>query len=215
MTKEEALRFSESKWYEERTAEEIVALQLYEERLCVPEFSIFHEAMETALKRPVQTLEFGLLTDSLKSEFETVVADAQHLIEKMQVAKDKYLSNVDHNKLFHHEQRIKEILEDYEMFSYYASPDFQCDQTKGFPTVLCVCFEKGLAWLELKKDILLDKNEMELDCYRQLCADYGIRACHDNNQFNTLLKELGEDAYNTAYLTDEDEAENIDEGMVM
>ena len=27
----------------------------------------------------------------------------------------------------------------------------------------------------------------------------------DNEQFNELLKELGEDAYNTAYLPDEDE----------
>lgn len=43
MTKEEAIRFTESKWYEGRSAEEIAALQLYEERLCVPEFSIFHE----------------------------------------------------------------------------------------------------------------------------------------------------------------------------
>ena len=46
---------------------------------------------------------------------------------------------------------------------------------------------------------------MELDYYRQLCADFGIRTCCDNEQFNELLKELGEDAYNTAYLPDEDE----------
>ena len=35
--------------------------------------------------------------------------------------------------------------------------------------------------------------------------DFGIRDCWNNEQFNALLKELGEDAYNSAYLPDEDE----------
>lgn len=205
MTKEEALRFTESKWYEGRSAEDIVALQLYEERLCVPEFSIFHEAMETALKRPVQTLEFGMITDSLKAEFEASVPNAQSLIEKMQAEKEKYISALNSNKLFHYHQRIREITEDYEMFSYYASSDFQCDQTGGFPTRLCVCYEKGVAWLELNENLITDTDKIDLDHYRQLCADFGIRSCHDNEQFNELLKELGEDAYNTAYFPDEEE----------
>lgn len=25
--------------------------------------------------------------------------------------------------------------------------DFQCDQTGGYPTCLCVCWTKGVAWL--------------------------------------------------------------------
>lgn len=50
-----------------------------------------------------------------------------------------------------------------------------------------------------------DMDKTELDSYRQLCADFGIRDCWDNEQFNALLKELGEDAYNSAYLPDEDE----------
>lgn len=205
MTEEEAIRFSESGWYKGRSAEEIVALQLYEERLCVPKFSIFHEAMETVLKRSVQTLGFAL-ADTLKKEFETKVANAQSLIEKMQAEKDRYICDLNNDKLFRHEQRIKEITDDYEMFSYYASPDFQCDQTGGFPTVLCVCYEKGVAWLELKEDLAEDMEQTEIDRYRQLCADYGIRTCHDNEQFNALLQELGEDAYSTAYLSDENES---------
>ena len=204
MTEEEAIRFTDSKWYEGRTAEEITALQLYEERLCVPEFKIFHEAIETALKRPIQTLEFAPV-GTLQKEFEISIPNAQSLIDKMQAEKDKYISALNSDKLFQHEQRIKEITEDYEMFSYYASSDFQCDQTGGFPTTLCVCFEKGVAWLELREDLIMDRDETELDYYRRLCADYGIRTCYDNDQFNELLKELGEDAYNTAYLPNEDE----------
>ncbi len=209
MTEEEAIRFTDSKWYEGRTAEEITALQLYEERLCVPEFKIFHEAIETALKRPIQTLEF-VPVGTLQKEFEISIPNAQSLIDKMQAEKDKYISALNSDKLFQHEQRIKEITEDYEMFSYYASSDFQCDQTGGFPTTLCVCFEKGAAWLELREDLIMDRDEMELDYYRRLCADYGIRTCYDNDQFNELLKELGEDAYRTGYIPPEEENEGME-----
>lgn len=204
MIQAEAIQFAESKWYEGRSAEEIVALQLYEERLCVPEFGVFHEAMETALKRPIQTLEFSV-GDTLKEEFRTKVPNAQDLIEEMQAEKEKFICDLKNDKLFCHQQRIKEITDDYEMFSYYSSPDFQCDQTEGLPTVLCACFEKGVAWLELNEPFLSDMDETELDYYRRLCADYGIRTCYDNDQFNELLKDLGEDAYSTAYLPDEDE----------
>ena len=50
MTREQAIKFSESGWWEGRTACEITALQLYEPRLCLPEFQIFHEAVESALE---------------------------------------------------------------------------------------------------------------------------------------------------------------------
>ena len=100
-------------------------------------------------------------------------------------------------------KEISDILEKYD--SVYVSPDFQCDQTGGFPTSLCVCFEKGKAWLELNENIITDMDETKLDAYRQLCGDFGIRACWDNEQFNALLEELGEDACHTAYLPDEDE----------
>lgn len=104
-----------------------------------------------------------------------------------------------------YEAKIKEITADKSLLDIHTSPDFQCDQTGGFPTMLCVCYEKGAAWLELNETLIMYRDEMELDYYRQLCADFGIRTCYDNDQFNELLKELGEDAYNTAYLPDEDE----------
>lgn len=43
------------------------------------------------------------------------------------------------------------------------------------------------------------------------CAEYGIRNCEDAEDFNNLLRGLGEDAFQTAYLPNENE----DEGMVM
>ena len=48
---------------------------------------------------------------------------------------------------------------------------------------------------------------MELSYYRDLCADYGIRSCCDIEDFNSLLRGLGEDAVQTAELfPDEDES---------
>lgn len=58
MTREEAVKLADSKWYETKTAEEIVDFQLYEERLCMP-FPLFHKAVEEALGRPVFTHEFA------------------------------------------------------------------------------------------------------------------------------------------------------------
>ena len=103
------------------------------------------------------------------------------------------------------QKEIKSVLEKYDPVYIHTSPDFQCDQTEGCPTSLCVCFNKGKAWLGLNESFLRNMDETELDSYRQLCADFGIRDCWDNEQFNGLLKELGEDAYDSAYLPDEDE----------
>lgn len=37
-------------------------------------------------------------------------------------------------------------------------------------------------------------------------ARISIRDCADAGQFNTLLQNLGEDAYNSAYIPEEDES---------
>ena len=70
MTREEAVKLAESKWYETQTAEEIVAFQLYEERRCLP-FPLFHKAVEVALGRPVYTHEFAGV-ENLRQEFEAM-----------------------------------------------------------------------------------------------------------------------------------------------
>ena len=101
----------------------------------------------------------------------------------------------------------KKTAELYASGEVYTSPDFQCDQTGGFPTSLCVCWEKQKAWLELNENLLMDRDDMELGYYRDLCADYGIRSCCDIEDFNHLLRGLGEDAVRTAELfPDEDES---------
>lgn len=101
----------------------------------------------------------------------------------------------------------KKTAEFYASGEVYTSPDFQCDQAGGFPTSLCVCWEKQKAWLELNENILMDRDDMELGYYRDLCADFGIRSCCDIEDFNRLLRGLGEDAVRTAELfPDEDES---------
>ena len=57
-------------FYYVKTAEEIVAFQLYEERLCMP-FPLFHKAVEEALGRPVYTHEFAGV-ENLRQEFEAM-----------------------------------------------------------------------------------------------------------------------------------------------
>ena len=57
MTKEEAITYANTKWWEGKSAQEIVDFQLYEEKLCMP-FGLFHEAMETVLGRGVWPHEF-------------------------------------------------------------------------------------------------------------------------------------------------------------
>jgi hypothetical protein len=67
MTKEEAIKLAESKFWEKMSYREIATFQLYEDRLCMP-FSVFHEAMEKVLERPVYSHEFGLNREALKRE---------------------------------------------------------------------------------------------------------------------------------------------------
>lgn len=100
-----------------------------------------------------------------------------------------------------YDKQVSELSSD----EYDVSPDFQCDQTGGFPTSLCVNWEQEKAWLELNEALLMDRHDMELEYYRSLCADFGIRSCKDAEEYNDLLRSLGEDAIHTAELPVEDE----------
>lgn len=111
-----------------------------------------------------------------------------------------------------YEKKIKEIVSEIDLSDIHTSPDFQCDQTGGFPTSLCACFEKGMAWLTLNAHLAPDG--VDIAAYGQLCADYGIRLCCDAEQYNELLKDLGEDAYSTAYLPEDGEAEELSMGGI-
>ena len=67
MTKEEAKKLSDSKFWEFMTFEDRATFQLFENRLCMP-FEVFHEAIEKLLGRPVWTHEFAD-ADRLQKEF--------------------------------------------------------------------------------------------------------------------------------------------------
>ena len=85
----------------------------------------------------------------------------------------------------------------------YVSPDFQCDRTGGYPTSLCVNWDKGKAWLQLNDNVNTDG--VDVAKYEQLCADFGIVDCVDIEQFNQILSSLGEDAKLSASLPEDDE----------
>lgn len=67
MTKQEAMDLFETKFWETQSPKEIVAFQLFEDKLCMP-FGVFHEATEKCLERPVFTHEFASM-DLLRDEF--------------------------------------------------------------------------------------------------------------------------------------------------
>ena len=58
LTKEEADAYAATGWYKNKTAQEIVDFQLFEDRLCMP-IDLFHKALEEALGRPVKSEEFS------------------------------------------------------------------------------------------------------------------------------------------------------------
>lgn len=64
ITKEQAIKLAESKFWESMSYREIAEFQLNTECLCMP-FEIFHEVIEKTLDRPVGTHEFASL-DILK-----------------------------------------------------------------------------------------------------------------------------------------------------
>ena len=93
---------------------------------------------------------------------------------------------------------FEEQIEELYNADTYTSPDFQCDQTDGYPTSLCVNWEQGKAWLALNYS--LAKSGEDLLAYEQRCAEFGIRDCHDEEAFNGILRSLGEVALENAEL---------------
>jgi hypothetical protein len=67
LTTEEAIAFAESESYVGMSYRELAEFQINQEMLCMP-FSVFHEAVEEVLGRPVWTHEFGLNAGGIKAE---------------------------------------------------------------------------------------------------------------------------------------------------
>lgn len=67
LAKEQAIAFYESGQWKDLDDEEIVKLQLFQDRLCVP-FGVFHKACGKVFDRPVYTHEFAD-TGKLREEY--------------------------------------------------------------------------------------------------------------------------------------------------
>ena len=65
--KEEAVFFAENRIWESLSLEQRAKFQMSQKLICMP-FSVFHEAIEKTLGRPVYTHEFGLNWDGLRKE---------------------------------------------------------------------------------------------------------------------------------------------------
>jgi hypothetical protein len=89
----------------------------------------------------------------------------------------------------------------------YISHDFQCDQTEGWPTMLCWDMAEGKAWLDLNYSLAEENQDMS--GYEKLCRDFGMQDCLDWDEFNSILEELGEDAVRSAWVSDDDESEEF------
>ena len=100
---------------------------------------------------------------------------------------------------------VDRIIEDEDTLMIHVSPDFQCDQTLGFPTSLCVCWEQGKAWLAPNDFMMSDVPDDQAQDVLNACAEYGIRNCEDAEDVNNLLRGLGQDAMDNAWLPDDEE----------
>jgi hypothetical protein len=67
MTKEEAIKLMDTRFWENMSLKERAMFQMFERRLCMP-FDVFHEAIEKTLGRPVWTHEFAMNYEGLKKE---------------------------------------------------------------------------------------------------------------------------------------------------
>ncbi len=93
-----------------------------------------------------------------------------------------------------------------------TSPDFQCEQSGGFPVSLEVYWEKEKAWLLPNRFYFSELEEEDPEYAKevmQCCADFGIRDCHSVSDYNNLLRELGEEALENAELPESDEDQNM------
>ena len=72
ITKKEALQIAESNLYSDWSFQQKASFQLRQDRLCMP-FSVFHEAVEKTLNRPVYTHELALNRQGIIDEVDGIV----------------------------------------------------------------------------------------------------------------------------------------------
>jgi len=86
----------------------------------------------------------------------------------------------------------------------HTSPDFQCGATDGFPTVLCYDLADHQAWLEPSPALYDEDDPLCQDCI-EACRIWGLRPCESWEDYNNLLKSIGDEAYENAAVAIEDQ----------
>ena len=76
-----------------------------------------------------------------------------------------------------------------------TSPDFQCDLTGGMP--VCLVWNKlsEKCWLEYPdiSYVWMKEEEFSVIEYEQLLADWGVRNCSNEAEFNSWLDTFGKE----------------------
>ena len=103
----------------------------------------------------------------------------------------------------------REMMKSASIGDIHTSPDFQCDITGGYPTVLVWNQDRGTAILQ-PSPAFDDDSEESNQCIRD-CAGWGVHPCSSWEDYNDLLKSIGEEAYanGAVPLDDEDEDEKF------
>jgi len=86
----------------------------------------------------------------------------------------------------------------------HTSQDFQCDATDGFPTVLCYDLMNNQAWLSPSPAFDDEDDPLCRECM-EACQAWGQRPCESWEDYNELLKRIGEEAFENAAVEIEDQ----------
>jgi len=85
LTKEQAIKISKTKFWKDLSSEQIFRFQFFQDKLCMP-FSVFHEAAEKVLNRPIYTHEFAypdlIIREYLGDKSEPTFEEIMNLIPK-------------------------------------------------------------------------------------------------------------------------------------
>ena len=105
----------------------------------------------------------------------------------------------------------KEMVETVSFGDLHISPDFQCDTTNGYPTVMVWNKAEGTAILQ-QSPAFDDDSEEAKQCLRD-CANWGVRPCANWQDYNDLLESIGEEAFENAAVPLDYEDEDVDFAM--
>ena len=171
-------------------------LDFYRITECVDTTAILRDKIRYGANRKV------FLEESKEKQVSCACDEVVALLSKVnQILRNELIPILDVCTVDVFEEELEEIMQGVDWLDLYTSPDFQCEQTEGFPTSLQVCWEKNKAWLVLNETLIKEGQDVSVPRYQ--CAKFGIRECRDVEQYSRILKELGNEAYEEANLEEE------------